>query len=233
MHRWSLIGAGTLAFCAAHAVEPRETPLSVATVPYADGKSRLTVDWGAQGDDLAREPQQVRTEHQQLVAWLTSPDVVKRLTEMQADSAKQEHATATAAAQAWAEHRQVDEQAIDFEQGARAVRQVELPAWMRSLPADVRGVVCVGLLDARQESHIAWALAMRRRKPEAHLFALGWSSSAALAEVNRQYPALQLQVVKTTGFRASSAWMTDYQATTLPALATVAGDHLVIDEGLP
>jgi hypothetical protein len=211
----------------------RSTPLDVYTMPYTDGRARLTVDWGSQGDHFERKPQQVVDEHHQLVAWLKSPAVLSRLKQEQSRLMVEEQATATRDAAAWKDRFETAGQKVTL--GVRStlgLRHIPLPDWMTGIPGDMRPLVHVGIFDASDPDQVCWAIAQRTAKPELHLFAVGWTSMKAFRDLHLQHPTLSATtVVSVTGGPSAEDWIGHYQVTALPAYVHIAGTQLVIEEG--
>lgn len=211
----------------------RTTPLDVYTLPYTDGRSRLTVDWGEQGRYLERKPQQVVEEHAHLVSWLTSPEMLAYLNKEQARCEREEEKTGEKAAGQWLDDYQTQGQKVAL--GVRSAldtRRVPLPVWVTGIPRDMRRLVQVGIFDASDPSQVRWAVAQRTARPEMHLYAVGWTSMEDFAALHKRHPTLSAAtVVSTKGGRSAEDWIADYRVAALPAFVCIDGEELVIEEG--
>ena len=220
--------------CSVFGAEERASPIATNTQPFADGASRLVVDWGERGETLPREPRDVRGEHDQLLVWLQSPDMVAFMSEENRKAVIQERAAATVQAADWLDRFYHEAQVVSLPSIAfTSERQAAIPQWMHAMPIDVRKIVVLGFVDAREQSQVDWALRMRKEKPEMQLFAVGYSSISAIHILNEQYPALQFIPKASYPGSPVENWIHDFSVEALPATVAVNGDLLVIHEGLP
>jgi hypothetical protein len=212
--------------------EERLTPLSLDTQPFADGTTRLVVDWGKRGDLLLREPQEVRKEYDQLLLWLQSPEVVAYVSEETRKAASQERSLARTQASAWLNQFQNGDQAVSTPVVAKRERMVRLPPWMQTMPVDLRRLVIVAMVDIRDDQQVTWAMEQRKSQPATQLFAVGWPSMRRVHQLNAENPALQLQPMPSVPSRPIEKWLADFAIEGLPAVAQADGDQLFIREGL-
>ena len=211
------------------------TPMQVYTFPYSDGRTRITVDWGTQGETIRRNPVECREQHEGLVRWVKSAEfkaIVERGAEKVADESI---AIGTKAAVDLRYRQEHEEQAAGLLRSALPTqRLVSVPTWVQGIPWDLRRILVVGAFDARDADQVRWALSLRTQRPDAQLFAVGWRSQSALEALMKEHPSLKAGcVVSVPGGRSAADWCADYGITSLPAAVEFPDlDHLRLTEGV-
>jgi hypothetical protein len=202
-------------------------------MPFNDDQSRVVVDWGTQGASVERRPLDVDEEMRQIKRWWKSPEVVKKLKEMQAEAVKEETKQANEQVEVWKHDFETVGQSIAVPASAHVtIRRVPLPEWLASTPADYRPLIQVGMFDASDASQVRWAIAQRTSKPQMQLFAVGWKSMQQFFDLHKAHPTLNATTIRTIeNGPTAERWVSFYGVTKLPAFVTVDGLELILEEG--